>query len=67
MALLPLLSSSYTGSSGGSASPLWDPSCKPHIFGVSGYSGAGTTPSDKNDPARLRDNLLPYALVNHIQ
>jgi len=31
-----------------------------------GYSGAGTTPSDKNDPARLRDNVLPYALAGHI-
>jgi N-acetyl-gamma-glutamyl-phosphate reductase common form len=35
-------------------------------FGVSGYSGAGTTPSDKNDPAKLQDNLMPYALVNHV-
>ena len=35
-------------------------------FGVSGYSGAGTSPSDKNDPEKLRDNLMPYALVNHI-
>ena len=35
-------------------------------FGVSGYSGAGTTPSDKNDPAKLHDNLMPYALVNHV-
>ena len=35
-------------------------------FGVSGYSGAGTTPSDRNDPARLRDNLMPYALVDHL-
>jgi N-acetyl-gamma-glutamyl-phosphate reductase len=35
-------------------------------FGVSGYSGAGTTPSDKNDPARLKDNLMPYALTGHI-
>lgn len=35
-------------------------------FGVSGYSGAGTTPSDKNDPAKLRDNLMPYALVDHV-
>ena len=34
-------------------------------FGVSGYSGAGTTPSDKNDPAKLRDNLMPYALTGH--
>ncbi|MBA2239570.1 MAG: N-acetyl-gamma-glutamyl-phosphate reductase [Lysobacter sp.] len=35
-------------------------------FGVSGYSGAGTTPSDKNDPERLRDNLMPYALAGHV-
>lgn len=35
-------------------------------FGVSGYSGAGTTPSDRNDPDRLRDNLMPYALTGHI-
>jgi N-acetyl-gamma-glutamyl-phosphate reductase len=38
----------------------------PACFGVSGYSGAGTTPSDKNDPEKLRDNLMPYALVNHV-
>lgn len=37
----------------------------PAIFGVSGYSGAGSKPSPKNDPARLADNLLPYALVDH--
>ncbi|MDQ2701746.1 MAG: N-acetyl-gamma-glutamyl-phosphate reductase [Pseudomonadota bacterium] len=35
-------------------------------FGVSGYSGAGTTPSDRNDPAKLRDNLMPYALIGHV-
>jgi N-acetyl-gamma-glutamyl-phosphate reductase len=35
-------------------------------FGVSGYSGAGTSPSDKNDPAKLRDNLVPYALTGHV-
>lgn len=35
------------------------------VFGVSGYSGAGATPSPKNDPEVLRDNLLPYALVGH--
>jgi N-acetyl-gamma-glutamyl-phosphate reductase len=38
----------------------------PVCFGVSGYSGAGTTPSDKNDPEKLRDNLMPYALTGHI-
>ena len=35
-------------------------------FGVSGYSGAGTTRSDKNDPDKLKDNLMPYALAGHI-
>lgn len=38
----------------------------PAVFGVSGFSGAGKTPSRKNDPGVLRDNLLPYALVDHI-
>lgn len=38
----------------------------PVCFGVSGYSGAGTTPSDKNDPEKLRDNLIPYALTGHM-
>ncbi len=38
----------------------------PQCFGVSGYSGAGTTPSDKNDPHKLRDNLMPYALADHM-
>ena len=38
----------------------------PTCFGVSGYSGAGTTPSDKNDPTKLRDNLIPYALTDHV-
>lgn len=37
----------------------------PAAFGVSGYSGAGTTPSPKNDPLRLEDNLMPYMLVGH--
>ena len=35
-------------------------------FGVSGYSGAGTSPSDRNDPGKLRDNLMPYALTGHV-
>lgn len=37
----------------------------PAVFGVSGYSGSGTTASPKNDPDRLRDNLMPYKLVGH--
>lgn len=35
-------------------------------FGVSGYSGAGTTPSPRNDVNLLRDNLMPYQLVGHL-
>ena len=38
----------------------------PQCFGVSGYSGAGTTPSDRNNAELLRDNLMPYALVDHL-
>jgi len=38
----------------------------PACFGVSGYSGAGTTPSDRNDPDKLRDNLMPYSLTDHV-
>lgn len=38
----------------------------PQVFGVSGYSGAGTTPSPRNDPERLRDNLMAYALIGHV-
>ena len=38
----------------------------PAVFGVSGYSGAGKTPSPKNDPERLRDNLIPYSLAHHM-
>ena len=38
----------------------------PAAFGVSGYSGAGKTPSRKNDPEVLEDNLLPYTLVDHV-
>lgn len=37
-----------------------------HVFGVSGYSGAGKKPSPKNDPEVLKDNLLPYSLVGHV-
>ena len=37
-----------------------------HLFGVSGYSGAGTTPSRKNDVEALKDNLMPYSLTGHL-
>jgi N-acetyl-gamma-glutamyl-phosphate reductase len=35
-------------------------------FGVSGYSGAGTAASDKNNPQKLHDNIMPYSLTGHI-
>ena len=38
----------------------------PTAFGVSGYSGAGKTPSRKNDPEVLKDNLLAYSLTDHL-
>ncbi|KAK3632911.1 Protein arg-6, mitochondrial [Elasticomyces elasticus] len=38
----------------------------PTVFGVSGYSGAGTKPSPKNDVENLTNNLIPYSLTDHI-
>lgn len=39
---------------------------QPTVFGVSGYSGAGTKPSPKNDLKVLTNNLIPYSLTDHI-
>lgn len=39
---------------------------QPTIFGVSGYSGAGTKPSPKNDVELLTNNLIAYSLTDHI-
>lgn len=39
---------------------------QPTIFGVSGYSGAGTKPSPKNDTINLANNIIPYSLTDHI-
>ncbi|RMZ92575.1 hypothetical protein DV736_g183, partial [Chaetothyriales sp. CBS 134916] len=39
---------------------------EPTVFGVSGYSGAGTKPSPKNDVNNLKDNLIAYSLTDHI-
>jgi N-acetyl-gamma-glutamyl-phosphate reductase/acetylglutamate kinase len=41
-------------------------SSAPTVFGVSGYSGAGTKPSPKNDVNVLTDNLIAYSLTDHI-
>ena len=35
-------------------------------IGISGYSGAGATPNDKNNPANLKDNIIPYSLTDHL-
>lgn len=37
-----------------------------NCFGISGYSGAGTAASEKNDPVKLKDNVMPYALAGHL-
>ncbi|KAI1617776.1 Aspartate/glutamate/uridylate kinase [Exophiala viscosa] len=39
---------------------------QPTVFGVSGYSGAGTKPSPKNDVNNLTDNIIAYSLTDHI-
>jgi N-acetyl-gamma-glutamyl-phosphate reductase/acetylglutamate kinase len=39
---------------------------QPTVFGVSGYSGAGTKPSPKNDVKNLENNLIAYSLTDHI-
>lgn len=41
-------------------------SATPSVFGVSGYSGAGTKPSPKNDVGNLTDNIIAYSLTDHI-
>ena len=38
----------------------------PAVFGVSGFSGAGSDPSPKNDPEILRENVLPYTITGHV-
>lgn len=39
---------------------------QPSVFGVSGYSGAGTKPSPKNNVELLSNNLISYSLTDHI-
>ncbi|KAH7037226.1 N-acetyl-gamma-glutamyl-phosphate reductase/acetylglutamate kinase-like protein [Microdochium trichocladiopsis] len=39
---------------------------EPTVFGVSGYSGAGTKPSLKNNVEYLTNNIVPYSLTDHI-
>jgi N-acetyl-gamma-glutamyl-phosphate reductase/acetylglutamate kinase len=39
---------------------------QPTVFGVSGYSGAGTKPSPKNNVENLTNNIIPYSMTNHI-
>eukprot|EP01112_Ceratiomyxa_fruticulosa_P012922 TRINITY_DN3602_c0_g1_i5.p1 TRINITY_DN3602_c0_g1~~TRINITY_DN3602_c0_g1_i5.p1 ORF type:complete len:857 (-),score=203.25 TRINITY_DN3602_c0_g1_i5:196-2766(-) len=37
----------------------------PSFFGVSGFSGSGTKPSPRNDPVALKDNIIPYKVIDH--
>lgn len=37
-----------------------------HAFGVSGFSGAGSTPCDRNNAEKLKDNLMAYHMIDHI-
>ena len=46
--------------------PYMDPNSYPVIMGVSGYSGAGTKPSPKNNVDNLTNNIIPYSLTDHI-
>ncbi|KAI0476015.1 Aspartate/glutamate/uridylate kinase [Xylariaceae sp. FL0804] len=39
---------------------------RPTVFGISGYSGAGTKPSPKNDVKLLNNNIIPYSLTDHL-
>ncbi|KFA60576.1 hypothetical protein S40285_07812 [Stachybotrys chlorohalonatus IBT 40285] len=38
----------------------------PVIFGVSGYSGAGSKPNARNNLEVLKDAIIPYSLVDHV-
>ncbi|KAJ0404757.1 hypothetical protein P43SY_005581 [Pythium insidiosum] len=62
LGILPLLGRKPSVSTGS----VLDPSIPPHVFGVSGYSGAGTGKSNANNLAVLADNLMAYKSVNHI-
>ncbi len=37
-----------------------------NCFGISGYSGAGTTPSITNQAHNLKENIIAYKLIEHL-
>ena len=37
-----------------------------NLYGISGYSGAGATPNNRNDQEALKDSVIPYSLVAHL-
>ena len=39
---------------------------RPACFGISGYSGAGTSPLPTNQTENLISNIIPYKLVHHL-
>ena len=38
---------------------------KVSCIGISGYSGAGATPNDKNNPDIINESIYPYSLSSH--
>ena len=38
---------------------------KVSCIGISGYSGAGATPNEKNNPKIINESIFPYSLSNH--
>lgn len=61
LGLMPLLGGKPEVSGG-----LLDTRIPPHVFGVSGYSGAGTGLSNSNNLKVLADNIMAYKSVGHI-
>ncbi len=37
-----------------------------HCFGISGFSGAGRTPNERNNQTLLAGGVMPYASVGHV-
>ena len=37
-----------------------------NLYGISGFSGAGATPNNRNDQEALKDSVIPYSLVAHL-
>ena len=38
-----------------------------NFFGISGYSGAGASLNARNNPQNLKNNIIPYSMISHLQ